>query len=163
MLGMDSSSISVPLPDVDQSWRVDVPMRSFQGGMHLDIDLVFYSQWIHSYTSRILPTTHRIVQTARCRIPKSRLLVLFLAPLTAFYDPSKADNRNDDIQWKLWAWGAEYAFAPGRTVPLHEGPRFPGACVHEGVDGGAFHLFDDVHHDVLLAHAFPFDAYIEIK
>ncbi|KAK0464173.1 splicing factor, Prp19-binding domain-containing protein [Armillaria novae-zelandiae] len=33
-LGMDSSSISLPLPGQDQDWRVDVPMRSFQGGYY---------------------------------------------------------------------------------------------------------------------------------
>ncbi|KAK0232813.1 splicing factor, Prp19-binding domain-containing protein [Armillaria fumosa] len=33
-LGMDSSSISLPLPGQEQDWRVDVPMRSFQGGYY---------------------------------------------------------------------------------------------------------------------------------
>lgn len=46
MLGMDSSSISVPLPDGDRSWRVDVPMRSFQGGMHYSR---VPSTWIHHF------------------------------------------------------------------------------------------------------------------
>ena len=33
MLGMDASSVSVPLPgEGDKTWRIDVPMRSFQGG-----------------------------------------------------------------------------------------------------------------------------------
>jgi len=40
MLGMDSSSISVPVSDSGQSWRVDVPMRSFQGGTQLNVDSV---------------------------------------------------------------------------------------------------------------------------
>lgn len=29
---MDSSSISLPIPGKEQTWRIDVPMRSFQGG-----------------------------------------------------------------------------------------------------------------------------------
>ncbi|KAL0065643.1 hypothetical protein AAF712_007284 [Marasmius tenuissimus] len=33
-LGMDSSSISIPVPGEEQEWRVDVPMRSFQGGYY---------------------------------------------------------------------------------------------------------------------------------
>lgn len=32
MLGMDSSSVSLPVAGQDKTWRVDVPMRSFQGG-----------------------------------------------------------------------------------------------------------------------------------
>jgi hypothetical protein len=32
-LGMDSSSVSLPIPGRKEEWRVDVPMRSFQGGM----------------------------------------------------------------------------------------------------------------------------------
>lgn len=31
-LGMDSHSISVDIPGYDEEYRVDVPMRSFQGG-----------------------------------------------------------------------------------------------------------------------------------
>ena len=31
-LGMDSHSVSFTLPDETEEWRVDVPMRSFQGG-----------------------------------------------------------------------------------------------------------------------------------
>ncbi|RDB28555.1 hypothetical protein Hypma_015077 [Hypsizygus marmoreus] len=34
MLGMDSSSISLPAGGREKSWRVDVPMRSFQGGYY---------------------------------------------------------------------------------------------------------------------------------
>ncbi|KAF9456813.1 hypothetical protein BDZ94DRAFT_1274779 [Collybia nuda] len=34
MLGMDSSSVSLPVAGQDKSWRVDVPMRSFQGGYY---------------------------------------------------------------------------------------------------------------------------------
>ncbi|THU93781.1 hypothetical protein K435DRAFT_829418 [Dendrothele bispora CBS 962.96] len=33
-VGMDSSSISLPNPGNKQEWRVDVPMRSFQGGYY---------------------------------------------------------------------------------------------------------------------------------
>mgnify|MGYP007051631964 CR=1 FL=1 len=33
-LGMDSASVSIPLSkDGKREWRIDVPMRSFQGGM----------------------------------------------------------------------------------------------------------------------------------
>ncbi|KAG6902997.1 hypothetical protein C0995_008570 [Termitomyces sp. Mi166 len=45
MLGMDSSSVSLPASDsssVEDAWRVDVPMRSFQGG--------YYPQLIALYT-----------------------------------------------------------------------------------------------------------------
>ncbi|KAG5721971.1 hypothetical protein E4T56_gene18455 [Termitomyces sp. T112] len=45
MLGMDSSSVSLPSTDseaVEDAWRVDVPMRSFQGG--------YYPQLIALYT-----------------------------------------------------------------------------------------------------------------
>ena len=31
-IGMDSSSISLKVPGLKEDWRVDVPMRSFQGG-----------------------------------------------------------------------------------------------------------------------------------
>ncbi|KAJ3506168.1 hypothetical protein NLJ89_g7017 [Agrocybe chaxingu] len=41
-IGMDSASISVPVSG-DQEWRVDVPMRSFQGG--------YYTQLIALYRS----------------------------------------------------------------------------------------------------------------
>ncbi|KAJ3986320.1 hypothetical protein F5890DRAFT_1005281 [Lentinula detonsa] len=33
-LGMDSSSIVLPVPGKDQKWRIDVPMRSFQSGYY---------------------------------------------------------------------------------------------------------------------------------
>ncbi|KAF9066568.1 splicing factor, Prp19-binding domain-containing protein [Rhodocollybia butyracea] len=33
-LGMDSSSITLPAPGKGQAWRIDVPMRSFQGGYY---------------------------------------------------------------------------------------------------------------------------------
>ncbi|KAJ3802562.1 hypothetical protein GGU11DRAFT_549248 [Lentinula aff. detonsa] len=33
-LGMDSSSITLPVPGKDQKWRIDVPMRSFQPGYY---------------------------------------------------------------------------------------------------------------------------------
>ncbi|KIY66805.1 hypothetical protein CYLTODRAFT_437293 [Cylindrobasidium torrendii FP15055 ss-10] len=33
-LGMDSSSISLPIPGEEDTWRIDVPMRSFQGGYY---------------------------------------------------------------------------------------------------------------------------------
>ncbi|KAJ3997896.1 splicing factor, Prp19-binding domain-containing protein [Lentinula boryana] len=33
-LGMDSSSIILPVPGKDQKWRIDVPMRSFQSGYY---------------------------------------------------------------------------------------------------------------------------------
>ena len=41
VLGMDSSSISVPVAGGDESWRVDVPMRSFQGGMTCQPYLIY--------------------------------------------------------------------------------------------------------------------------
>ena len=31
---MDSSSVSLTVPGLKEDWRVDVPMRSFQGGIH---------------------------------------------------------------------------------------------------------------------------------
>ena len=34
LIGMDSSSISLTVPGLKEDWRVDVPMRSFQGGIH---------------------------------------------------------------------------------------------------------------------------------
>lgn len=34
MLGMDSSSITLPIPELGTEWRIDVPMRSFQGGLY---------------------------------------------------------------------------------------------------------------------------------
>jgi len=40
-LGMDSSSISIPIPGQSREWRIDVPMRSFQGG--------YYPQLIQLY------------------------------------------------------------------------------------------------------------------
>ncbi|GAW05010.1 nad fad-binding protein [Lentinula edodes] len=33
-LGMDSSSITLPVPGKEQKWRIDVPMRSFQSGYY---------------------------------------------------------------------------------------------------------------------------------
>ncbi|KAJ4471376.1 splicing factor, Prp19-binding domain-containing protein [Lentinula edodes] len=33
-LGMDSSSITLPIPGKEQKWRIDVPMRSFQSGYY---------------------------------------------------------------------------------------------------------------------------------
>ena len=33
-IGMDCSSISLTVPGSKDDWRVDVPMRSFQGGIH---------------------------------------------------------------------------------------------------------------------------------
>ncbi|KAJ4485481.1 splicing factor, Prp19-binding domain-containing protein [Lentinula aciculospora] len=33
-LGMDSSSITLPVPGKEQEWRIDVPMRSFQSGYY---------------------------------------------------------------------------------------------------------------------------------
>jgi microfibrillar-associated protein 1 len=32
ILGMDASSVSLPVEEGEPEWRVDVPMRSFQGG-----------------------------------------------------------------------------------------------------------------------------------
>ncbi|PPQ98873.1 hypothetical protein CVT24_003504 [Panaeolus cyanescens] len=40
-IGMDSASISIQNPGLEKDWRVDVPMRSFQGG--------YYSQLIAMY------------------------------------------------------------------------------------------------------------------
>ncbi|KDQ54926.1 hypothetical protein JAAARDRAFT_209119 [Jaapia argillacea MUCL 33604] len=40
-LGMDAYSVSLPIPNSDTQWRVDVPMRSFQGG--------YYPQLISMY------------------------------------------------------------------------------------------------------------------
>ena len=31
---MDCSSVSITAPGLKEDWRVDVPMRSFQGGIH---------------------------------------------------------------------------------------------------------------------------------
>lgn len=42
-IGMDSSSISIPAPGSKEEWRVDAPMRSFQGG--------YYPHLISLYTS----------------------------------------------------------------------------------------------------------------
>ncbi|TFK40924.1 splicing factor, Prp19-binding domain-containing protein [Crucibulum laeve] len=42
-IGMDSSSVSLPVPKFEKEWRVDVPMRSFQGG--------YYRQLISLYNS----------------------------------------------------------------------------------------------------------------
>ena len=57
---MGASSVSVPLPDSGDSWSVDVPMRSFQGGvscnLHANIpsmtwNLGYYPQLIALYKS----------------------------------------------------------------------------------------------------------------
>ncbi|KAF9535769.1 splicing factor, Prp19-binding domain-containing protein [Crepidotus variabilis] len=34
LIGMDSASISLPTSDPKETWRIDVPMRSFQGGYY---------------------------------------------------------------------------------------------------------------------------------
>ena len=52
------------------------------------IRVKFNSQRIHFHSSRILPPTHCVVQTARSRFPENRLLLLILASLTSYYDPS---------------------------------------------------------------------------
>jgi hypothetical protein len=65
-LGMDFSSISIPVTGTDHEWRVDVPMRSFQGGVS-----AFYSvhKRFHAIASiRLLSPTHRVL-----RIPWSCL------------------------------------------------------------------------------------------
>ncbi|KAK0456909.1 splicing factor, Prp19-binding domain-containing protein [Armillaria borealis] len=50
-LGMDSSSISLPLPGQDQDWRVDVPMRSFQGGYYKQL-IALYKRLGVKFTPR---------------------------------------------------------------------------------------------------------------
>ncbi|KAK0208047.1 splicing factor, Prp19-binding domain-containing protein [Desarmillaria ectypa] len=50
-LGMDSSSISLPLPGQDQDWRVDVPMRSFQGGYYKQL-MALYKRLGVKFTPR---------------------------------------------------------------------------------------------------------------
>lgn len=69
-LGMDSSSISVPFPDGDRSWRVDVPMRSFQGGYYPQLIALYkklgvaFQEADFSYSFSLLfpPTSTRVKQ-----------------------------------------------------------------------------------------------------
>ena len=44
-IGMDSSSISLTVPGLKEDWRVDVPMRSFQGGIHYNYTSFFIAQY----------------------------------------------------------------------------------------------------------------------
>ncbi|KAF9569808.1 hypothetical protein CPC08DRAFT_739086 [Agrocybe pediades] len=42
-VGMDSSSISLPTPGQKEDWRIDVPMRSFQGGYYKNLIALYQS------------------------------------------------------------------------------------------------------------------------
>ncbi|KAE9409396.1 hypothetical protein BT96DRAFT_962482 [Gymnopus androsaceus JB14] len=46
-LGMDSASMTLPVPGKEKEWRIDVPMRSFQGG--------YYNNLISLYTHLGIP------------------------------------------------------------------------------------------------------------
>ncbi|KAF5392565.1 hypothetical protein D9757_002116 [Collybiopsis confluens] len=61
-LGMDSSSISLPVPAQRREWRIDVPMRSFQGGYYKQLMSLYkhigisFKKTDFSYSfSRLLP------------------------------------------------------------------------------------------------------------
>ncbi|KAK7058335.1 hypothetical protein VNI00_001966 [Paramarasmius palmivorus] len=50
-LGMDSSSISLPIPGEERDWRIDVPMRSLQGGYYTRL-IAFYKHLGVSFRTR---------------------------------------------------------------------------------------------------------------
>jgi hypothetical protein len=66
-LGMDSSSVSIG------EWRIDVPMRSFQGGELLASSHTSCSN--AQLTTRLLPPPHRTIYQARCGVPPGGLFL----------------------------------------------------------------------------------------
>ncbi|PBK70310.1 hypothetical protein ARMSODRAFT_1083946 [Armillaria solidipes] len=62
-LGMDSSSISLPLPGQDQDWRVDVPMRSFQGGYYKQL-IALYKRLGVKFTPRDFSYSFSLLSTS---------------------------------------------------------------------------------------------------
>jgi hypothetical protein len=61
-LGMDSHSVSFKLPGEKGEWRVDVPMRSFQGGKY---SLRSFELCRLMIAQRLLPSAHRALLSPR--------------------------------------------------------------------------------------------------
>ena len=76
---MDSSSISLTVPGLKEGWRVDVPMRSFQGGNILTPPPSFNDKYdlpiIVQVTTFIL---FRYIKASESGYDKPILLTLFL-------------------------------------------------------------------------------------
>lgn len=73
-LGMDSASMTLPVPGQEKEWRVDVPMRSFQGGSYRR----FLSMIPSEVHSRILQQPHISVQAYWDIFSQDRLFILLL-------------------------------------------------------------------------------------
>ncbi|KAF8973825.1 splicing factor, Prp19-binding domain-containing protein [Flammula alnicola] len=64
-IGMDSSSVSLPASSLEQDWRIDVPMRSFQGGYYANLIALYKSLGVkfrqadfsYSFSSLTFPAT----------------------------------------------------------------------------------------------------------
>ncbi|CAA7260012.1 unnamed protein product [Cyclocybe aegerita] len=112
-IGMDSASISVPMSG-DQEWRVDVPMRSFQGGYYTQLIALYRSLGVDfrqknfSYSfSDLSPerkvhqrsiTTSFIYNGASGRAGISKPSSLSPSPLQK--DPSTLLRH----AWDIWTW-----------------------------------------------------------
>ena len=98
---MDSSSISLPLPgSKDGSWRIDVPMRSFQGGASYHCDPAPASLInTQSRCTRILPQPDRDVPAARRRIRDDQFYLLLLLPLQIIHQRIAVVHRNSEVQF----------------------------------------------------------------
>ncbi len=76
-LGMDSHSVSFMLPSGTGEQRVDVPMRSFQGGKY---SLRSSEPCELIIAQRLLPSAHRTLRSPRRAIPEVELLIFVFSP-----------------------------------------------------------------------------------
>jgi hypothetical protein len=74
---MDSHSVSFMLPSGTGEQRVDVPMRSFQGGKYSSRSSEPCELMI---AQRLLPSAHRTLRSSRRAIPEVELLIFVFSP-----------------------------------------------------------------------------------
>lgn len=76
-LGMDSHSVSYMLPGEKGEWRVDVPMRSFQGGEYSSSSSKSCCLII---AQRLLPSAYRTLQSPWRTIPAFEFFIFVFSP-----------------------------------------------------------------------------------
>ncbi|KAJ8520340.1 hypothetical protein ONZ45_g2803 [Pleurotus djamor] len=106
-IGMDSSSISLPVPESDETWRIDVPMRSFQGGYYPQLielykrlgvssrisDFSYSFSWLNVHDKSRRITTQHIYDGA-----SGRRGISVPSKVWAPYEQSKTANANWLVQ-----------------------------------------------------------------
>ncbi|KAG7450733.1 uncharacterized protein BT62DRAFT_1072763 [Guyanagaster necrorhizus] len=112
--GMDSFSISLPLPGQDQDWRVDVPMRSFQGGYYRQL-ITLYKHLGVKFAPRDFSYSFSLLSTSeKGRHITAEIIYNGSSGLGGVSMPSTLDNSKADLGLTLRA--ASKAWTTGLFV-----------------------------------------------